>query len=52
MTYIPATMMAALESAREIERARRHRFSLPNRSSERKAAHHASRRRRSGCPPD
>jgi hypothetical protein len=48
MTYIPATMMAALESAREIERARRQRFARPRRSAERAGAHHASRSREPG----
>ncbi len=52
MTYIPATMMAALESAREIERARRHRVARPHRSAERIGRHHAPRRREPGAPPD
>jgi hypothetical protein len=48
MTYIPATMMAALESAREIERARRHRFARPRRAAERAGTHHTSRRGATG----
>jgi len=51
MTYIPATMMAALESAREIERTRRRRFTRSDRSSERIGAHHAARRREPGPTP-
>ena len=51
MTYIPATMMAALESAREVERAQRHRWARPHRATDRTGAHHSSRRREPGPDP-
>jgi hypothetical protein len=50
MTYIPATMIAALETAREIERARR-RVVRPHRAAGHLDRHHISRRGGSGGVP-